>query len=100
MRIQFPVKLPLQKFVKLKVNEKPWIERALWGERTNHIENKILDFSEENPNASCMWEYFKRSMKDATKLCIPKNIYKSLNTVLVPGTNTCQRRSEKLEVKI
>ena len=35
------------------------------------MENNFLEFSEENPDASCMWEYFKISMKDATKLCIP-----------------------------
>ena len=64
------MKLILQKFVKLKVNGNAWIEKALRYEWTNHLE-KNLDLSEENPDAFCMWEYFKSSMKDASKLCIP-----------------------------
>ena len=70
-RRHFSVKLTPQIFVKLKVNEKPWIEKALWDEWTNHMEIKIMDFSEKNPDASCMEEYVRRSMKDATKLFLP-----------------------------
>ena len=66
-----PVKYTLKKPVKLKVNEKSWIKKTLWDKYTNHMENENLVFSEENPDASCMCEYFKRSMEDATKLCIP-----------------------------
>ena len=68
-RGHLPVKFTLVKLTNVYPKEKPLIEKALWDVWSLHLEMEMLT-SKTSQDALEMWEFFKKSFREATQFFI------------------------------